>query len=57
MKEPLVLTEKERDIFLSLILKELREVRNYGAVAQAYLDNYKEDLSIICNKLVANMEE
>ena len=57
MKEPLVLTEKERDTLFSLILKELREIENYSAIAQAYLKNYKEDLSIVYNKLVANMEE
>lgn len=57
MKEPLVLTEKERDTLFSLILKELREIDNYSAIAQAHLKSYKEDLSVVYNKLVADMEE
>ena len=57
MKEPLELTEKERDILFSLLLKEIRDVDNYNAVVQAHLHQYKEDLHQIYNKIVANMDE
>lgn len=57
MKEPLELTEKERDILFSLLLKEMRDIDNYNAVVQAHLKSYKEDLHEIYNKVVANMDE
>ena len=57
MKEPLELTEKERDILFSLLLKEIRDIDNYNAVVQAHLKSYKEDLHAIYNKIVANMDE
>ena len=57
MKEPLELTEKERDILFSLLLKEIRDVDNYNAVVQAHLKSYKEDLHAIYKKIVANMDE
>jgi proline dehydrogenase len=57
MKEPLELTEKERDILFSLLLKEIRDVDNYNAVVQAHLKSYKEDLHQIYKKIVANMDE
>jgi hypothetical protein len=57
MKEPLELTEKERDILFSLLLKEIRDIDNYNAVVQAHLKSYKEDLHTIYNKIVANMDE
>ena len=57
MKEPLTLTEKERDILFSLLLKEMRDIDNYNAVVQAHLKNYKEELHEIYKKIVANMDE
>lgn len=57
MKEPLELTEKERDILFSLLLKEIRDIDNYNAVVQAHLQQYKEDLHQIYKKIVANMDE
>ena len=57
MKEPLELTEKERDILFSLLLKEIRDIDNYNAVVQAHLKSYKEDLHQIYKKIVANMDE
>ena len=57
MKEPLELTEKERDILFSLLLKEIRDIDNYNAVVQAHLKSYREDLHAIYNKIVANMDE
>ena len=57
MKEPLELTETERDILFSLLLKEIRDVDNYNAVVQAHLKSYKEDLHQIYKKIVANMDE
>ena len=57
MKEPLTLTEKERDILFSLLLKEMRDIDNYNAVVQAHLNKYKEDLHEIYKKIVANMDE
>ena len=57
MKEPLELTEKERDILFSLLLKEIRDIDNYNAVVQAHLKSYREDLHAIYNKVVANMDE
>ena len=57
MKEPLELTEKERDLLFSLLLKEIRDVDNYNAVVQAHLKSYKEDLHQIYKKIVANMDE
>ena len=57
MKEPLELTEKERDILFSLLLKEMRDIDNYNAVVQAHLNSYKEDLHEIYQKIVANMDE
>ena len=57
MKEPLELTEKERDILFSLLLKEMRDIDNYNAVVQAHLNSYKKDLHEIYDKVVANMDE
>ena len=57
MKEPLILTEKERDILFSLLLKEIRDIDNYNAVVQVHLNKYKEDLHKIYKKIVANMDE
>ena len=57
MKEPLELTEKERDTLFSLLLKEMRDIDNYNAVVQAHLNSYKEDLHEIYQKIVANMDE
>ena len=56
-KEPLVLTEKERDLLFSLLLKEIRDIDNYNAVVQAHLKSYKEDLHGIYKKIVASMDE
>lgn len=57
MQEPLTLTEKERDILFSLLLKEIRDIDNYNAVVQAHLESYKKDLHEIYKKIVANMDE
>ena len=57
MQEPLILTEEERDILFSLILKEIRDIDNYNAVVQAHLKSYKEDLHELYKKIVANMDE
>ena len=57
MQEPLILTEKERDLLFSLLLKELRDIDNYNAVVQAHLKSYKEDLHELYKKIVANMDE
>ena len=57
MQEPLILTEKERDILFSLLLKEIRDIDNYNAVVQAHLKSYKEDLLELYKKIVANMDE
>lgn len=56
-KEPLNLTEKERDILFSILLKEIRDIDNYNAIMQAHLSSYKKDLHNIYNKIVANMDE
>ena len=57
MQEPLILTEKERDILFSLLLKEIRDIDNYNAAVRAYLESYKEDLHEIYTKIVANVDE
>ena len=57
MQEPLTLTEKERNILFSLLLKEIGDIDNYSAVVQAYLKSYKKDLHEIYTKIVANMDE
>ena len=57
MKKPLELTEQERDILFSLLLKEIVDVDNYNAIVQAHLQEYKEDLHRIYKKIVANMDE
>lgn len=57
MQEPLTLTEKERDILFSLLLKEIRDIDNYNAIVQAHLKSYKEDIHDLYKKIVANMDE
>jgi proline dehydrogenase len=57
MQEPLELTEKERDLLFSLLLKEIRDIDNYNAVVQAHLKSYKEDIHDLYKKIVANMDE
>ena len=56
-KEPLNLTEKERDILFSLLLAEIRNINNYNAIVQAHLKPYKEDLHELYKKIVDNMDE
>lgn len=56
-KEPLNLTEKERDLLFSLLLREIRDIGNYNAIVQAHLKPYKEDLHELYKKIVANMDE
>ena len=56
-QEPLNLTEKERDLLFSLLLKEMHDIFNYNATVQAHLNSYKDDLHTLYNKIVANMDE
>ena len=56
-KEPLILTEEERDLLFSLLLKEIRDIDNQNAIVQAHLKSYKEDLHELYKKIVASMDE
>lgn len=56
-QEPLNLTEKERDLLFSLLLKEMHDIHNYNVTVQAHLKSYKDDLHALYNKIVANMDE
>ena len=57
MQEPLILTKRERDILLCLLLKEIRDIDNRKAIVRAHLKSYKEELHEIYKKIVANMDE
>lgn len=55
MKE-LVLTEKEKEILMNLILGEFNSIRTLNANIYFKIQEYEKDLHAIYKKIVDNME-
>ena len=56
-KEPLNLTEEEREILLNILLKEMNKIGELNATMQGYLEPYRQEIRNIYGKVVDNMDE
>ena len=57
MKQPLNLTEEERDILLDILLKEVNDISNLNATQQTLLEQYKQCVMNIYRKVVDNIDD
>jgi hypothetical protein len=56
-KEPLVLTEEERDILLNILSNEVIKINELNTTMQGYLEPYRQKVMDIYRKVVDNMDE
>lgn len=57
MKQPLNLTEEEKDILLDILLKEVNDISNLNATQQTLLEQYKQCVMKIYRKVVDNIDD
>ena len=56
-KEPLNLTEEEREILLNILFKEMDKINELNATMQEHLEPYRQEIRTIYGKVVDNMDE
>ena len=57
MQEPLILTEKERDVLLNILSNEVLKINELNTTMQKYLEPYRQEVMDIYRKVVDNIDE